>query len=58
MTLYIRFECPQCSQTLPLDLQDFAPGYRQVCKTCQTPARMTKTGLKLFSEDLRQYCQS
>ena len=58
MTLLIRFECPQCKQTLPLDLQDFAPNQRRVCKTCQTPARMTKAGLEHFSEDLRQYCQS
>jgi len=57
MTLLIRFECPKCNQTLLLDLQDFAPGHRHMCKTCQTPARMTKAGLELFSKDLRQYCQ-
>lgn len=58
MALLIRYECPQCKQKLPLDLQDFAPGHRQVCTTCQVPARVTKAGLELFSEDLRLYCQS
>lgn len=58
MTLLLRFECPQCKQTLPLDLQDFAPGHRQICTTCQTPARMTKDALDHFSKDLHQYCQS
>lgn len=58
MTLSIRFECPQCKQTMPLDLQDFAPGHRQTCKICQTPTHMTKTGLELFSQDLLQYVRS
>ena len=57
MTLLMRFECPQCQQPLPLNLKDFAPGQRQICKTCQEPVRMTKAGLDLFSKDLRQYCQ-
>jgi hypothetical protein len=56
MTLLIRFECPQCHQTMLRNLQDFAPGKRQVCNHCQTPGRMTKDGLELFSKDLRQYC--
>jgi hypothetical protein len=58
MTLQIRFECPQCHQTLLLDLQDYAPGHRQICKNCQTPGRMTRAGLERFSSDLRQYCQA
>jgi hypothetical protein len=58
MTLQIRFECPECHQSLPLSLQDFAPGRRQVCATCQTPTRMTKEGLDRFSKDLHQFCQS
>jgi hypothetical protein len=57
MTLMIRFECPQCKQALPLSLQDFAPGKRQICKTCQTAGRMTQAGLERFSQDLRQFCQ-
>ena len=57
MTLLIPFECPQCHLTLPLDLQDYAPGRRQICKTCQTPGRMTKAGLERFSKDLHQYFQ-
>ncbi len=57
MTLLIRFECPQCSQELSIDLKEFAPGHRQVCKTCQEPARMTKAGLERFSKDMRQYFQ-
>jgi len=56
MTLQIRYECPQCNQTLPVNLDDFAPGRRQVCAACQTPARMTKAGLERFSEDLHQFC--
>lgn len=55
MTLMIRFECPQCSQEMPLDLREFAPGNRQLCHTCQTPARMTKDSLDRFSKDMRQY---
>lgn len=58
MTLLIRFECPQCNQELPLSLLDLAPGRRQLCKTCQTPGRMTQAGLERFSEDLYQYFQS
>jgi hypothetical protein len=58
MTLLIRFECPQCNQSLPLKLQDFAPGQRQSCKSCQEPVRMTKDGLERFSKDLRLYCQN
>jgi hypothetical protein len=57
MTLLIHFECPQCRQELPLDLREFAPGRRQVCKSCQAQARMTKAGLERFSQDLRQYFQ-
>jgi hypothetical protein len=51
----IRFECPQCSQEMPLDLREFAPGNRQLCHACQTPTRMTKHSLDRFSRDLRQY---
>ena len=58
MILQIRFECPQCNQTLLLDLRDYAPGRRQVCKTCQTPGRITRASLERFSSDLHQYCQS
>jgi hypothetical protein len=58
MTLLISFECPQCNQSLPLKLQDFAPGQRQSCKSCQEPVRMTKDGLERFSKDLRLYCQN
>ena len=58
MTLQIRFECPQCNQTLLLDLEDYAPGQRQICKTCQTPGRITRAGLERFSSDLRLYCQT
>lgn len=57
MTLLLRFECPQCHQTLPLNLRDFAPGQRQTCKTCQKPVFMTKDGLDRFSKEVRQYCQ-
>jgi hypothetical protein len=57
MTLLIQFECPQCNQTLPLNLRDFAPGQRQTCKDCQKPVQMTKAGLDRFSKDLRQFCQ-
>ena len=58
MTLLIRFECPQCKETLFLDLQDFAPGHRQICKICQTPGRITSANLERFSSDLRLYCQA
>ncbi len=58
MNLQIRYECPECHQTLPLNFQDFAPGKRQICTTCQTPGRITKTGLEIFTRDLRQYCQA
>ena len=58
MSLQIRFECPQCNQALPLNVTDLAPGRRQICKSCQTPARMTKNGLELFSKELQQYCPS
>ena len=58
MDLQIYFECPQCHQTLPLNLQDFAPGHSHTCKVCQTPGRMTKAGLERFSRDVRQYCQN
>ena len=54
MTLQIRYECPECHQTLSLNFQDFAPGKRRVCATCQTPGRITKTGLEQFTQDLRQ----
>jgi len=57
MTLQIRYECPECHQTLSLNFQDFAPGKRRVCATCQTPGRITKTGLEQFTQDLRQYFQ-
>jgi len=57
MTLLIHVECPQCKKTLFLDLKDFAPGHRQLCKSCQTPGRMTNASLERFSSDLRQYCQ-
>ena len=58
MTLQIRYECPECHQILSIDFQDFAPGKRQICTTCQTPGRITKTGLKHFSEEVRQFCQA
>lgn len=58
MTLQIRYECPQCHQTLSLNFTDFAPGRRKICASCQTPGRMTKAGLEHFSRDVRQYCQS
>jgi uncharacterized paraquat-inducible protein A len=56
MNLLIRFECPQCKQTMMLRLQDLAPGKRQVCTRCQTPGRMTEDSLERFSQDLRRYC--
>jgi hypothetical protein len=56
MILQIQFECPQCNQSLPLKLQDYAPGHRQICKTCQTPARMTQESLEKLSRDLQQFC--
>ncbi len=55
MSLQIRFECPHCNQEIPLKVMDFAPGRRQICKTCQIPARITKSGLERFSADLHQY---
>lgn len=55
MSLQIRFECPHCNQEIPLNVMDYAPGQRQVCKICQIPARITKTGLERFSRDLHQY---
>ena len=58
MTLQIRYECPECHQTLSLDFDDFAPGKRRVCAPCKTPGRITKTGLEDFSRDLQQYCQA
>ena len=57
MTLQIRYECPECHQTLSINFQDFAPGKRKVCSTCLTPGRITKSGLKRCSNDLRKYCQ-
>ena len=57
MTLLIRFECPKCHETMLLDLQDFAPGHRQICKSCQTPGRITTAGLERFTNDLHQYFQ-
>ena len=57
MTLLIRFECPQCKATLFLDLNDFAPGHRQICKNCQTPGRITSASLERLSCDLHQFCQ-
>lgn len=57
MTIQIRYECPQCQQTLSLNFQDFAPGKRQICTECQTPGRITQTALEHFTRDLRQYCQ-
>lgn len=57
MSLLIRYECPQCNQSLPINFQDFAPGNRQICKSCQTPGRITKASLERFSRDLRQYVQ-
>ena len=56
MSLQIQFECPQCNQELPIDLAEYAPNRRRVCKTCQTPARMTKAGLERFTRDLQQFC--
>lgn len=58
MSLQIHFECPECNQELPLDVMELAPGRRQVCQDCQTPARMTEAALELFSKELYQYCQS
>ena len=58
MTLKIRYECPECHQTLPLNFQDFAPGKRRVCATCKTPGRITQTGLERFTRDLHQYFQA
>lgn len=54
VTLHLQFECPQCKKTLPLKLQDYALGRRQICKTCQIPTYMTKTGLEKLSRDLQQ----
>lgn len=56
MSLQIQFECPQCNQTLAVNLNDYAPGRRQICETCQTPARVTEAGLERFSEDLQLFC--
>ena len=56
MSLQIQFECPQCNQTLPVNITDYAPGRQHVCETCQTPARMTKEGLERFSKDLQHFC--
>ena len=58
MNLQIRYECPECHQTLSVDFQDFAPGKRQVCATCQKPGRITETGLERFTQDVLQYCQA
>lgn len=58
MSLQIRLECPQCKQIIPLNMQDLAPGHRQVCRTCQTPARMTQSSLEHFSKDLHLYFQN
>ncbi len=55
MALQIRYECPKCNQTLPLDISDLAPGRKQICHACQTQARMTKTCLEHFSKDLHLY---
>ena len=57
MSLQIQLECPQCNQTLLINLADYAPGQRQMCKACQTPTRMTKTGLERLSKDVQQFCQ-
>jgi transcription elongation factor Elf1 len=55
MSLQIRFECPHCNQEIPLNVTDYAPGRRQLCKNCQIPARVTKTSLERFSKDLHQF---
>lgn len=58
MSLQIRLECPSCNTALQLDLTEISPGRRQICKSCQTPVRMTPASLERFSNDLRQYCQA
>lgn len=56
MTVSIRYECPKCQETLAIDFQDFAPGQSKVCSACQTPSRITQSGLEHFSQDVRRYC--
>jgi len=58
MSLQIRLECPSCNAALPLDLEQMAPGRRQVCNKCQTPVRMTPASLEQFTSDLHQYCSA
>lgn len=58
MELSIQLVCPECQTPMPLNITDLAPGYRQTCESCQTPARMTHASLEQFSKDVRLYCES
>ncbi|MDT8441391.1 MAG: hypothetical protein RQ723_06995 [Desulfuromonadales bacterium] len=57
MDLIIQLVCPECHNPTPSRIADLAPGQRQSCDRCQTPARVTHASLEQLRRDLHDYCQ-